>query len=43
MKYWRLQFFLVSLRYSSTPAPRSAGFEDEDDDEYENEIPGEGP
>ena len=27
---------------STTPSLRVAGFEDEDDDEYENEAPGEG-
>ena len=38
MKDWRIEFFLVSFRYSTTPKPRSAGFEDEADDEYEYEY-----
>ncbi|HYZ74952.1 MAG TPA: hypothetical protein VE641_17865 [Chthoniobacterales bacterium] len=36
----RVQFGLGAvLQYSSTPSLRLAGFEDEDDDEYENEVP----
>jgi hypothetical protein len=31
-----------SAQYSNTPLLRVAGFEDEDDDEYENEAPCEG-
>jgi hypothetical protein len=31
------------LQHSNTPSPRVAGFEDEDDDEYENEAPHERP
>ncbi|HYZ73173.1 MAG TPA: hypothetical protein VE641_08840 [Chthoniobacterales bacterium] len=39
----RVQFGLGAvLQYSSTPSLRLAGFEDEDDDEYENEPPCEG-
>ena len=39
----RVQFGLGAvLQYSSTPSLRLAGFEDEDDDEYENEAPCEG-
>jgi hypothetical protein len=30
------------LQHSTTPSLRVAGFEDEDDDEYENEAPCEG-
>ena len=38
-----MQFRLGAvLQYSTTPSLRVAGFEDEDDDEYENEAPCEG-
>jgi hypothetical protein len=39
----QLQFRLGAvLQHSTTPSLRVAGFEDEDDDEYENEAPCEG-
>jgi hypothetical protein len=39
----RVQFRLGAvLQHSTTPSLRVAGFEDEDDDEYENDAPCEG-
>src|SRR5215469_14969468 len=37
---WRIEIRFVLVRYSSPPTSRSARVEDEDDDEYEKEMPG---